>query len=218
MNAGRDVSGAVAWLASRDGKLASALGKTHLVLPPPPPDPQPAPEKGSISLALDSESFNVLKTGYRPSGEIALFLPCTPEKPYSASKTHRRVMGKLNASLAGKAQLIEKITLSGLYGPVPQSMENLDPVLRYDYRLRTYDIFNPQKKLVAERLSAFLEMHGRSFRRIIFYSTKEPYRGIFEAAAKAFPASILLPVQCSGMDLGSDRNISGLLRELEAVT
>jgi hypothetical protein len=215
---GKELADAYAWLRSRDGSRRQERQADLPGLAPPPPPPSPTPREESVSLELNSNSFNVLrKRKYRPRGRVALVLPCTPQKPYGESKTHKRILEAIRERFPSTADRIEKITLSGLYGPVPESFEREMPVLRYDYRLRTYDIFNPQKELVQKRLLRFLGKFRERFDHVILYAAKKPYRGILENAKGSVPGAILLPSAGGRKDIAAEDSLAELLTCLEEI-
>ncbi len=211
---GSDLGDALAWLALNDEATGAEARRTLLVPPSPPPEARPAGEKQVISLSLTSDSFNILEKKYRPEGRIALILPCTPQKPYASSKTHTRIMDAVRGRFGERRNLIEKITLSGLYGPVPETHELDKPVMRYDYRLRTYDIFNPQKQLVKDRLADFLDKYSADFKSILFLVSKSPYREIAESVSSRFPESVVIPEKGGKADIASEKCVAMLLEEL----
>ena len=90
-----------------------------------------------ISLKHNSNSFNILSQDHHPSSDkdILLFIPCSKEKPYSDSRTHQAVFDHLTSIRDN----IHKVTVSGLYGPVPEGFEQAKPVMEYNYVLARQD-------------------------------------------------------------------------------
>jgi predicted RNA-binding protein len=108
--------------------------------------------------------------------EILFLMPCSKIKPYSLSKTHKTI-----DSTIGIYKNIHKVTLSGLYGPVPiEFEENNKAINSYDYLL-TPDAYR-QISLVTSRLALFIFKNIKFYNEICAYATVEPYRSIIEAA------------------------------------
>lgn len=150
--------------------------------------PEGAPEAATHSPVLTSlsyrpDDFNVLNTRYSvPKGKrVLLLLPCAHEKPYSASRSHRIVSSFIEAWL-GKARIteIEKVSISGLYGPVPQACEDLPEVVGYNYYLNSSA--HQQIELVTTRLAEFLQRFGGSFEAIVGYAVSPAYRTSMDRA------------------------------------
>lgn len=122
---------------------------------------------------------------------IALLLPCSADKPYSTSRTHSHIERYLEEHFPGQRSRIHKVSLSGLYGPVPQEYENLQPVLEYNYRLIPEN--QAQIELVSQRLLAYLEAHQTGYTHYVAYATSKAYRLVFERVAEEFADLNVLP-------------------------
>ena len=137
-------------------------------------------KKRTISLKHGPNDFNILQNNdYRPptDANALLILPCSQQKPYSDSRTQQAVLSRLE-DYRGR---FHKISISGLYGPVPEEFEEGDPVMSYEYVLTTAD--DDQIELVANRLAQYLDQHGEQFDHILAYTTSKAYR---QAIKKAF--------------------------------
>jgi predicted RNA-binding protein len=138
------------------------------------------------SASFDIDSFNINANGYRPpeQKDVLLIVPCSGEKPYSASKTHLYLQGQLETAFSENVKhlsQLHKVTLSGLYGPVPQEHEQQPEVLSYDFRLDSINA--AQIELVADRLVRYLERHQSSYRFCCAYATSRAYRAVLDLAA-----------------------------------
>ncbi len=137
-------------------------------------------KKRTISLKHGPNDFDILqRNDYQPPSEadVLLILPCSQEKPYSESRTHQAVISRLE----DYRERYHKVSISGLYGPVPEDFEEADPVMSYEYVLTTAD--NDQVELVANRLAQYLNQYGEKFDHILAYTTNKAYR---QAIDKAF--------------------------------
>ena len=109
-------------------------------------------------------------------------MPYSKGKPYSRSRTHRFISQKLDNAFGDASMFIHRVVLSGLYGPVPEELENEEPVIRYNFQLRHHD--RNQIELVADRISGFLDQYGDRYDVCLGYATSRAYREVLEQAAE----------------------------------
>jgi 7-cyano-7-deazaguanine tRNA-ribosyltransferase len=149
------------------------------------------PSTDGTSLAHTPGDFDLREYDYAPDPDkpLCLILPCSDTKPYSNSRTHTEVVDRLQE--AGFWESIQKVSVSGLYGPVPQEYERHDAVLTYDYLLN--DVDEAQIGLVHDRLVEFLEEHGGDFHQVIGYVTSKTYRTTIGDAFEEAGVGTLLP-------------------------
>ncbi len=136
-------------------------------------------KKRTISLKHGPNDFDILQRGdYQlPSeADVLLILPCSQEKPYSESRTHQAVISRLE----DYRERYHKVSISGLYGPVPEDFEEAEPVMSYEYVLTTAD--DDQVELVADRLVRYLNLYGEQFDQILAYTTNKAYRRAIDTA------------------------------------
>jgi len=125
------------------------------------------------------EDFDLRKINWQPDPKpIALFLPCSQEKPYTVSFTYQTVAHALYKSIPEWHEKIQIIFLSGLYGPVPIEMVNHPNVIDYDFKLHPKDRIGIARGI--ERVSEFLRRYSQVFRVIAGYVTQPAYRHILE--------------------------------------
>ncbi len=151
-------------------------------------------EQPTISLNYTPDSFQI-PSDYQPPKDkkILLTLPCAGKKPYSLSRTHSIVSAKLHTAFGDNQQAIHKITLSGLYGPVPEEFESEPAVVRYEFRLSPQNIARIQ--LCADRFNTYLDRYGDHYEMIVGYATSYAYRTVFELIQKHRSDFILLPTK-----------------------
>ncbi len=142
-----------------------------------------------ISLKHTPNDFDVRMRDHEPpSGKsILLFIPCSQKKPYSESRTHSILYDKLGQI----TENIYKVTVSGMYGPVPEDCERLQPILEYDYVLAKED--TDQIDLVTDRVRDYLATHGAQFDEIIGYVTSKTYRQVIEKAFSDYGRGEVFP-------------------------
>lgn len=147
-------------------------------------------EKRTISLKHGPNDFDILQyDSYQPPSDtsVLLILPCSQEKPYSDSRTQQAILSRLN----GHEDRFHKISLSGLYGPVPEAQETVEPVMSYEYVLTTAD--EDQVDLVANRLARYLDRYGDQFDHILAYTTSKAYRQAIEEAFSRYGRGEMYP-------------------------
>lgn len=142
----------------------------------------------TVSLEHGPSSFNILKRNYSPPDKpILLILPCSKEKPYGSSRTQRAVLDKVSSMRDD----IHKVTLSGMYGPVPEEYEKEQPVLEYEYVLTTED--ENQKEVITNRLTEYLEQYGEEYQEIVGYAVNKNYRDAVTEAFSRYGEGTVLP-------------------------
>ncbi|OAQ53958.1 tRNA-guanine transglycosylase [Natrinema mahii] len=170
-----------------------------------------------ISLKHSPNDFDIFTRSYEPPSakEILLFIPCSQKKPYSQSRTHSILFDKLGP----RVDNIHKVTISGMYGPVPESFEQEQPVLEYDYVLAKEDI--DQIELVTNRVQRYLVQYGDQFDHIVGYVTSKTYRQVIENAFDEFGRGKVFPQEPKALQLTEffrNENIQELLDYLDQHT
>jgi queuine/archaeosine tRNA-ribosyltransferase len=142
-----------------------------------------------ISLEYSPNDFDILSQSFQPpeATDVLLLIPCSQRKPYSESRTHSVLFDKLDAH----ADRIHKVTVSGMYGPVPEEKESEQPVLEYDYVLAKEDV--DQIKLVTDRVRRYLERYGDEYETVVGYVTSKTYRRVIENAFEAYGRGTVFP-------------------------
>ncbi|WP_168191180.1 DUF5591 domain-containing protein [Haloprofundus sp. MHR1] len=143
----------------------------------------------TISLKHRPSDFDILQMRYEPpkNKDVLLMIPCSQVKPYSESRTHSVLWDKLGS----QSDRIHKVTVSGMYGPVPQEMEQRDPVLEYEYVLANED--TRQRELVTKRVTQYLETHGDAYDYIVGYVASSNYRQVIEDGFEAYGRGEIFP-------------------------
>lgn len=152
----------------------------------------------TISLEYGPSDFNIQQYDqYQPPEDtpVLLILPCSQEKPYSQSRTQQAVLSRL----AEYRETFHKVSLSGLYGPVPENYETLQPVLEYEYVLTTSD--SDQLARVTNRLARYLTTYGDQFDHIFAYTTSKAYRQAIEKAFERYGRGEVYPTDPRALQL-----------------
>ncbi|MBM3235762.1 tRNA-guanine transglycosylase [Candidatus Poribacteria bacterium] len=208
-----EISGALEWLATKDDVLKTRIRRTVFVRErrtayDPTHNSQltflaDKPEvlatsatvmatSATVRLSYTSDSFRIPEDYRPPQGKrILLIIPCSADKPYSQSKTHRILMDRLLKAFGSKVNLIHKVTLSGLYGPVPEEFETEEPVLKYEFRLAPQDY--KQTLLCTQRIREYVEKYSQHYDLKVGYATSLAYRTVLQEVSKTHSDFILLP-------------------------
>ena len=151
-------------------------------------------EEHTISLNYTPDAFSI-PSDYQPPRDkrMLLTIPCAGKKPYSLSRTHSIVNTKLQTAFGENQSEIHKVTLSGLYGPVPEEFESEEAVVRYEFQLSPRN--TAQIQLCADRFNAYLDKHGGHYELIVGYATSHAYRKVFELIQKGRSDFILQPTK-----------------------
>jgi len=157
------------------------------------------------------DDYDLRHRPWRPSPEkrILLLLPCSQEKPYTASRSFQRVWRAVEQALGEEARRIQVVFISGLYGPVPLEEAGEEAVLSYDFRLHRADREGIAR--VAERVEALLQRTDGAFRLRVAFCPSPAYR---EAVRRAGRKAEDLVVFGSWRDL--PRLVRWLRRALES--
>lgn len=210
---GRSIRDAVQWLSTKDFELATRLTRTLVQVPmaaekatrnpnqlelfPYATTENPTTlirenEEPTISLDYTPDDFSV-PADYQPPAEMEMLLviPCAGQKPYSLSRTHTLMAKKLQAAFPEKHQRIHKVTLSGLYGPVPEEFEEEEQLVRYDFQLAPQN--TAQIQLCATRLIDYLQKYGKRYVFAVGYATSRAYREVLAIAENRCANFVLFP-------------------------
>ncbi len=147
--------------------------------------------KPRVSLLLGPEAFDVTQKEYElPKAPVMLLLPCSQQKPYSSSPSHRFIDRVLREGGISR-EMYTKVSISGNYGPVPELFETEPEIQSYDFYLSSGD--DKRIELLAERSRRFLEREGPRFAQVIGYCTSKAYREVMERATQSLPNATVLP-------------------------
>ena len=187
----RGVQESVNWLIENDDAFAAKMSKTVIAAPR---RLRIKEAQQPLSLNYTPDSFSI-PSAYQPPPEkrILLSIPCAGKKPYSLSRTHSIVSTKLHTAFSEDQRFIHKITLSGLYGPVPEEFESEEAVVHYDFQLLPRN--TAQIQLGADRFKAYLDQHKTHYELIVGYATSHAYRKVLERVQKHHRDFILLPTK-----------------------
>ena len=82
-----------------------------------------------------TKNYNFPLTGFKPTSPNLLILTCTDKRPYSKSPRQKRVINFLAKQGFTEGTHYDRITVSGLFGPVHWRDETLPAILSYDFEI-----------------------------------------------------------------------------------
>ncbi|HEU5382287.1 MAG TPA: DUF5591 domain-containing protein, partial [Ktedonobacteraceae bacterium] len=183
--------GLIEFMTEVDPAVAGAFGHVQIKLFP--QTREEFDQQHEVSLANDPHAFDLRTySDYTkpPEKDRLLLLACSQGKPYRSSKSHSTVFRFLRQHVNDALDSCHKVTISGLYGPVPLEFEDVDAVRTYEYILSTSA--KRQRELVIERLVAYLEAHLNEYQRIVAHVAAGAYRSVVEAAFKQITENFAL--------------------------
>jgi queuine/archaeosine tRNA-ribosyltransferase len=172
----------VEFVAEIDPTVARSLGHVQVELFPRSQEDREA-EHDTISLMNDPCAFQLTMHPdftVPSTSDRLLILACSQAKPYRQSKSHATIQRAIVQAIGEKQMRHHKVTLSGLYGPVPLEFEDLPQIRRYEYVLSA--TARKQRELITARLVSYIEAHRQSYRHIVAFVTARAYRMVVEAA------------------------------------
>ncbi len=137
------------------------------------------------------DDFDLRRIQWQPSPEkrVLLLLPCSKEKPYTVSSSFRRVWRVVEESLGEKANAVQVVFLSGLYGPVPLEHAEEEAVVTYDFRLHPADKEGIAR--VARRLEELFHRVQAHFDLMVAFVPSPAYRKAVQRATRTFPQTVV---------------------------
>ena len=196
------INDAIAWLTQHDKAFAKRYARTmfsgsQLTL-----FDEPAEPRRTKSLNYTPNSFQ-LDNNYQPPSDkkVLLILPCAKDKPYSQSKVYTNINNPLKKEYGHRWHQIHQVTLSGLYGPVPEEFEMLSEVLDYDFLLDRTN--TKQLDLLTNRLDDYIARYSDCYELCIGYCRFTTYRKAFEQVASKHKSFELVPDSAKSVGIRS---------------
>lgn len=156
------------------------------------------PRRHRVNLNSPSaKSSSRLGLGYKfplpqfePASSSLLLLPCSKWRPYGESPSHRRVKRYLAGHSLLEGRDYDRITLSGMYGPVHWKDE-LDPaILSYDFPLGPH-VSVEQLSQLKFKTATILGVLNRKYDSIVAVLRSSAYASAFGPVTAAFGGSVV---------------------------
>ncbi|HUR25005.1 MAG TPA: hypothetical protein VM327_03200 [Candidatus Thermoplasmatota archaeon] len=128
---------------------------------------------------------------YEARADHLLIMTCSKQRPYGASRSHRRVLAALEAKGLREGKDFDRITLSGLYGPVHWKHEAHPAIMAYDFQLGR--LVSAEHKLQLEyRTSSVLNVIRKKYDgNSVAVLDSKPYREVFEPVVTRFDGRVV---------------------------
>ncbi len=106
---------------------------------------------------------NYIKNDYlKPDVDTLLILPCSAKKPYSKSKSHKKILGKIERY----RKFIHEVIVTSPVGLVPRELESMYPAGFYDIPVIGL-WYEDEKKMINDLLKSYLSRN--KYKNIVAY-------------------------------------------------
>ncbi len=127
---------------------------------------------------------------FKPVSKNLLILPCTKSRPYSRSQTHTRVAKRMEKSGLKEGNDYDRITVSGLFGPVHWKDETLPSIMGYDFKL---EFITTQEHVNNVRFitGSVLNVIRKKYESVVGYLWPRAYLKTFGPVIKSFEGDLV---------------------------
>lgn len=126
---------------------------------------------------------------FTPDSDHLLVIPCSKGRPYQKSRSHRRVLEALQEQGFGEGEHFDRITLSGLYGPVHWKHEDHPAILGYDFPLSGL-VSDTHARWLRLQTATVLGVIRKKYEGLVAYLPSKRYFKVFEPVTTAFDATV----------------------------
>ena len=146
------------------------------------------------SKATMSSEYSFPLRQFKPRSPNLLVLPCSKKRPYSKSQSHKRVKKYLSDAGFEEGRDYDRITLSGLYGPVHWKDETLPTIMSYDFQLSN---FTSKEHLdhISFKLGSVLNVVRKRYKAFVGFLLPKPYLETFGPIINSFNGVLVNNVQ-----------------------
>lgn len=138
-------------------------------------------------IAINFESkYSFPFNSFKANSPALIFLPCSKHRPYSESRIQRRMIEYLSNKGFEEGVHYDRITLSGLYGPVHWNNERDEHVMSYDFSLSNPLISEEHKQSLRYKTALVLNLVKNKYNKKIGYFPSKPYMGVFGEVVSNF--------------------------------
>lgn len=123
---------------------------------------------------------------FRPRSPNLIIIQCTKKRPYHESILHKMVLTALENRGLAEGSNFDRITLSGLYGPVHWKDEDKPAILSYDFPLNTPTISETHINQLRLKTAYVLKVIAKKYRGSAAVLTSKAYRKAFSRVLGQF--------------------------------
>jgi tRNA-guanine family transglycosylase len=150
-----------------------------------------------LNLNMIKNASNIKETAsyyfpisqYKPKSRNLIILSCTRTKPYLNSPQQRRILNYLEKSKCVESKDFDRITISGMYGPVHWKDETHPAILGYDFVLT-----NATSKEHIDKLKfitgTILGVIRKKYENVVGYFPPPAYNRAFAPVIRSFKGEI----------------------------
>lgn len=160
----------------------------HRLEIPPPRLSRPAVAPTAAS-AEASTTYEFPLRGFKPKAKNLLLLACSKHRPYRMSRSHRNVLTELEAAGLREGKDFDRITLSGLYGPVHWTHEDHPAIRGYDFPLSRL-VSESHKSLLKLRTANVFNVIRKKYAASVAHLPQKPYQAVFGPVVEAFAGQV----------------------------
>ncbi len=126
-----------------------------------------------------SAHYNFPLEKFKARGKTVIFIPCSKSRPYSESRSHQTLIKSLKNAGFEEGVDYDRITLSGLYGPVHWENERDENIMSYDFSLGNSLVNNEHKQELKYKMALVLDYIRNKYKRTIGYFPSSSYSKVF---------------------------------------
>jgi tRNA-guanine family transglycosylase len=127
---------------------------------------------------------------FEPLSPNLLLLPCSKSRPYGDSPSHKRIKSYLAKEGYEESVNYDRITLSGLYGPVHWRHEKYPAILQYDFTLGT-DVSKEHIQYLQMRTAMVLNVISKKYEGKVAYIKSKRYQNAFESVLTRYDVPLM---------------------------
>ena len=128
---------------------------------------------------------------FRPMSPNLVIIQCTKKRPYHTSNLHRRILTVLRDKKLSEGSNFDRITLSGLYGPVHWKDEENPEILSYNFALNDPKISEMHINQLRLKTGYVLKVISKKYRKSAAVLTSNAYRKAFSPVLGKFDVPVL---------------------------
>lgn len=152
--------------------------------------PSSGPAVERTPTVTRSAPYSFPLAGFHRRAPNLLLLACSRSKPYGASPSHLRVKRHLREHGFRESSEFDRITLSGLYGPVHWRDESDPRIVGYDFKLDS-TVRESHRQFLRTRTGTVLGMLHRRYESIVAFLRPGTYRDVFGPIIEAHSANLV---------------------------
>ncbi len=145
------------------------------------------PSGGSVpaGTARRRQDYDFPLRSYHARSPSLLLLPCAKGRPYVSSRSHRRVKSFLQRKGYSEGEDYDRVTLSGLFGPVHWKDETTPVVMGYDFVLNS-TVSEAHVGTLRVRTASVLRVLRKRYGNLVAYVAPRRYREVFGPVVRSF--------------------------------